>query len=107
MLQNYKYQYSRLLVLAVHAAAFLAARLPFLEAFAVVFLAFGFRTLAAFFDSAPVVVLDWVDVLAVETLAVGATDSSLGEALAVLGAALRFGAFAFNFSLDFGFVGLQ
>lgn len=51
--------------------------------------------------------LDWVDVLAVETLAVGATDSSLGEALAVLGAALRFGAFAFDFSLDFGFVGLQ
>ena len=42
MLQNYKYQYSRLLVLAVHAAAFLAARLPFLEAFAVVFLALGF-----------------------------------------------------------------
>ena len=50
--------------------------------------------------------LDWVDVLAVETLAVGATDSSLGEALAVLGAALRFGAFAFDFSFDFGFVGL-
>jgi hypothetical protein len=51
--------------------------------------------------------LNWVDILAILTLTICTTYSALSETLAVLRLAAGLGTFAFDFSLDARFVGLE
>lgn len=78
-----------------------------METLAVVLHTLRLRTLAALLNPVFLTMLNRIDILTVLALTVSPADSTLGVALAILGLTPGFGAFAFDFSLYFGFVGLQ
>lgn len=94
-------------IFAVDTAAFFRTGLSLLKTLTVIFLALGLRALAATLYMGLLVMLHGKNVLAIETLAISATDPSLGETLAILGLTSGFGAFTLDLALYLGLFAVE
>ena len=98
---------SGLSVFAVYTTALLWARSSFLKALTVVFLAFWFGAFTAPLYMHFLMMLNWIDILTVQTLTIRPAYTSLRETLAIFWLTSRFGAFAFDLTLKFSLLAIQ
>jgi len=98
---------SCLSIFTIDAAAFLGAGFSFLKALTIVFLALRFGAFTAPLNMHFLMMLNRIDILAVQTLTISPAYTTLSETLAILRLTSRFCAFTFDLTLHFCFFAVQ